>query len=200
MEFTQRFSASTAQLLLGGMIASAILLLPITSFSLVRTYTTAPPSPSNEELQSEIPERYDANYHETRCYQVLTIRNYQEAQEQWEAPCACTANIAVLAEVEYENLLQRYNSIFSEAGTDYLLYDYYPTSRLTKEAEAARAILKDKYQRIVRDQCWIPRGLDKFWTNTNSKPTPIHRTPLLPPGSIMVVESQSSLTMRPKAS
>jgi hypothetical protein len=26
--------------------------------------------------------------------------------------------------------------------------------------------LKTKYQRMVREQCWLPRGLDKFWTNT----------------------------------
>jgi hypothetical protein len=195
MEIAKGYHAPITQLLLWGVIAYAILLLPLTSFALVRTYYSGPPSPLEEEFQSEIPEKYDAKYQETRCYQVLTIRNYQEAQEQWEAPCACTANIAVLAEVEYEHLLERYNSPISESGTEYLLYDFYPTSRLTKEAEAARAILKTKYQRMVHEQCWLPRGLDKFWTNTNGKRPPIHREPLLPSGSTIVIGFQPPLSM-----
>ena len=195
MEMAQRYHVPITRLLRWSVIACAILLLPFTSLALVRTYYTAPPPSFEEEFQSEIPEKYDAKYHETRCYQLLTIRNYQEAQEQWEAPCACTANIAVLAEVEYEHLLEHYNSLVSEWGTEFLLYDFYPTSQLTKEAEAARTILKTKYQGMVREQCWLPRGLDKFWTNTNGKRTPIHREPLLPPGSSIVVVFQPPLPM-----
>ena len=88
--------------------------------------------------------------------QVLTIRNYQEAQEQWEAPCACTANLAVLAELEYDNLLGLYNSTISESGADYLLYDFYPTSQLNKAADTARRALKNKYQKIIRETVLAP--------------------------------------------
>src|SRR5262249_26282136 len=38
-------------------------------------------------------------------------------------------------------------------------------------------------------------GLDKFWTNTKGKRTPIHREPLLPFGSTIVIGLQPPLPM-----
>src|SRR4051794_8629334 len=100
MNVTQQHPMFAMRPIFGGVMACSILLLPFTAFALVRAYYVAPASPpAVEAVEAEIEEKYDAKYHETRCYQVVTLRNYHEAQEQWEAPCACTANFAVIAEV-----------------------------------------------------------------------------------------------------
>jgi hypothetical protein len=178
-----------------GVIAAAISLLPFTSFVLSPSYYAPEPLPSPEQSAPDLPEKYDAKYHETRCYQVLTVRNYHEDQTQWESPCACTANFAVMAEVEYDALLERYNSTVSESGAEHLLYGFYPTFRLSKPAEASRVQLKFKFQKLIREQCWMPAGLDRFWTNTDGKPSPVLHEPMLPPASIVIVETLPSLSM-----
>lgn len=181
MEVTLQHPPAITRLLFWGVIGLALLLLPFTSFALVRSFR-APASMAIAigEAEPSIAEKYDAKYHETRCYQIMTLRNYHEAQEQWETPCACTANVAVLAEVEYAHMLQEYRSSLPETRLEYLLYDFDLISERNNEPEALQANLKEKYRSIIRHACWAPHGLEAFWIKTYSKPEPIKRGPLAP--------------------
>ena len=169
--------------LLWATIASALLLVPFTSVALLRAYhAILTDAPLIKKQIAEIAKKFDANYHADRCYQVLTIRNYREDQRQWEVPCACTGNFAVLAEAEYAAALQQHKFSISETSTEYLFYDFDLIAQLNNRPEAVQAALKDKYRRIIREQCWRPHGLERFWTDTYTRPSPIQREPLLPPG------------------